>query len=265
MGSAEPDWTREDREAWAIAIADALLEVRDARTREGRDPSLPLDDCWIGHDLALYVRYRGGASRRAARWADLHLNVLNPTWAVGSVHRQAADIFDDLHGWVPPRYTDQLGYDWWGDDPADWEQAVHEQGRVHTAWPPPCEQADWASAVAVALVVVATKAHATFPHDPVLTDCWVGEDLAVYARYRYDGAERGHRSARLGRDERAPEFVHSPRDIAVQLWHEFGVGAATDHVDSSGRSWTGDPPAPPSTWAYAVEQMPRAFTALAGA
>jgi hypothetical protein len=98
----------------------------------GEFTPIPIDDCWIGADLALYVRYRGGDLLLGKRVDDLHLDVTGGGYAIDAAS-QARNIFHDLYGPPPASWTDRLGYRWSGPAPEQpWEYALDTQPRIAT-------------------------------------------------------------------------------------------------------------------------------------
>lgn len=252
--------TSEQRAAWAIDIADDLVSILHREAETDPEHSLVIDECWIGaEDLALYIRYGG---RTGCRVADLHLDVTQGG-PPGTARGQASDIYHDLYGSGPSEYVDRDGFEWFRDEPADgdWSRAVQEQARMHTAWPPPANAATLAYDVAATLTARGAEELAAHPHDPALEDCWVGEDLALYVRYRYGGEPRGHRAAHLDRERLRPEFGLNARNLARQIWLELGAATDPAYVDREGYRWGGDEPQAPVTWEYVIERMPRADAA----
>jgi hypothetical protein len=261
VGPEHPGSTRAEREAWASAVADELVAVSE---RDALRPGHPrvIHDCWIGQeDLALYVRF-GYADRPALgnRFADIHVNRVEGLVLPG-FERQAFYLYHDMFGDKTPLFVDKIDCPWFGDEPeVSWERAVEGQGRLYTAWPQPEEPATWAEGVAVALVEHASAEASSRPMGPTLQDCWVGEDLALYVRYRYADKPVAHRAAEIGPNTVAPDFTRTRKNAALRVWHELGGSAPPAYVDEQGYAWSGDAPGAPVTWAYVIERMPRTFT-----
>lgn len=121
---------------WAAAVARAFVEYH--RTyRWGAFAPFPIDECWVGADLALYLRYRPVSLRLGRRVADLHLDVTGSGGPPADAADQARYVFHDLYGPPPPRWTDPRGYAWSGPDPrtATWADAVGRTPRLVTVVP----------------------------------------------------------------------------------------------------------------------------------
>ena len=114
---------------WARAVADGVVRI-------GARYSVPaLHEVWVTDDLALHIRYVVGGHVLAVRHAHLDVDLISggpPTHSA----RMASDIFHDLHTDPgPDAWTDERGYRWWGDEPADgWPAAVRGE-RLFTLTP----------------------------------------------------------------------------------------------------------------------------------
>lgn len=112
---------------WGIAVGRHLVW-------QAASGPLVVDECWLGTDLALYVRYAG---RFGARFAGLHIDPTSGRpidarvreHSAGSAAQQASNLYDGgLGGGAPAtvEWTDEQGYGWWGDTPpAGWADAVN--------------------------------------------------------------------------------------------------------------------------------------------
>lgn len=120
---------------WAVEVAQASVDYH--RTYEwGEFTPFPIDECWVGADLALYVRYSPIGLRFGKRVAHLEIDVTGsgPAQDAGT---QAMYIFHDLYGPPPAQWTDSRGYGWSGAPPetGSWEDAVEHQPRIVTVVP----------------------------------------------------------------------------------------------------------------------------------
>jgi hypothetical protein len=104
---------------WAIAVA------RGVHRRSGSSPGPSIVEAWVGADLALFVRYRLGRRRLAAR-LRLDTDPASGTPPRGA-ERLASVLFHALAAPNAYQYIDPDGYRWWGDPPADddWHGALH--------------------------------------------------------------------------------------------------------------------------------------------
>jgi hypothetical protein len=86
---------------WSIEVAGKLVEYIRTYPWGERTP-IGVDDCWIGEDLALCLRYRAADLLLGKRVSDLHLDVTGGGYAIDSA-TQAMYIFHDLYG--PPLHV----------------------------------------------------------------------------------------------------------------------------------------------------------------
>jgi hypothetical protein len=117
---------------WAVEVARAF----DAYHRSyewGEFTPFPIDECWVGADLALYIRYSPLGMRFGKRVPDLQDDPTGygPTEDAATLARY---IFYDLYGPPPAQWTDSRGYGWSGAPPetGSWEAAVEHQPRITT-------------------------------------------------------------------------------------------------------------------------------------
>lgn len=121
---------------WAAAVAEAILDSADEAGRKGLDPPV-IDECWVGGDLAIYLRYRIGPDARVRigrRIPDSHIDPTSGGYALGLPEQGFAYLHDLA---APPHgpWTDRVGYEWhgYGSPPPQpsWEDAV-EGERLRT-------------------------------------------------------------------------------------------------------------------------------------
>jgi hypothetical protein len=91
---------------WAVTVARRLH-------RRGIETPPPLiDETWVGTDLALYLRYRVGAHKLAARFR-LDVDPSSGAWPTDA-DQFAAAVFHALPAEPEPDpFVDELGYRWW--------------------------------------------------------------------------------------------------------------------------------------------------------
>jgi hypothetical protein len=103
---------------WAAAVA------RSVHRRSLELPPPSIDEAWLDAELILYVRYRLGRKKLAARF---RLNI-DPESGAPPVDSEelAAGLFHCLRAARPDVFVDRHGYRWWGDEPpdADWANAI---------------------------------------------------------------------------------------------------------------------------------------------
>lgn len=88
-------------------------------------PKLRIDECWLTDEFAIYLRHFRADTKLGMRFGKLGINPTTGTRPIDS--EQEGDylywtIFD-----TPPHreWTDQFGYEWWGDAPSGtWSDAV---------------------------------------------------------------------------------------------------------------------------------------------
>jgi hypothetical protein len=121
---------------WAEAVGRKILDVADSDS-EHDISATRIDECWVGADLAIYVRHRLGTEqdyRVGRRIADPHIDPTSCGYALDA-HSQAVYLYYDLPGPPDPSWIDHLGYRWYGSGPEptpSWEAAVERQPRVVT-------------------------------------------------------------------------------------------------------------------------------------
>lgn len=101
--------------AWATSVAEAILDSTVAAGRNGLAPPI-IDECWVGADLAIYLRYRIGPDARiriGRRIPDAHIDPTSGGYALGP-REQGFAYLHDLQ--APPHgpWTDRAGYEWHG-------------------------------------------------------------------------------------------------------------------------------------------------------
>lgn len=103
---------------WAAAV------VRGVHRRSLELPPPSIDEAWLDAELVLYVRYRLGRRKLAARF---RLNT-DPESGEAPVDSEglAAALFHSLRTRRPDEFVDRKGYRWWGEEPsgADWANAI---------------------------------------------------------------------------------------------------------------------------------------------
>ncbi|GAA2344581.1 hypothetical protein GCM10009854_21670 [Saccharopolyspora halophila] len=98
-------------------------------------------ECWVGDDLAIYVRYVHSGRMVATRFDDLLTDYLSgfPISLAGddgaaTSSMQASNLYDGGIAGAPPEecsYVDGLGYRWWGDrPPSGWQRAIESAERL---------------------------------------------------------------------------------------------------------------------------------------
>jgi hypothetical protein len=107
---------------WAVSVAR-----RVHRRGTGTSP-LIIDETWVGTDLALYLRYRVGAHKLAARFR-LDVDPTTGTYPTDAEHLACA-VFEALP--TEPRaepFVDEVGYRWWttAAPHSGWPAAVHSR------------------------------------------------------------------------------------------------------------------------------------------
>lgn len=118
---------------WATAVAREFVDVVREAQEKNLDPP-PIDECWVGQDLAMYIRYRIGTWTLGRRIPDPHIDPTSGGYALGE-REQAFYYLYDLHSPPPRAWTDRLGYEWYGFGPQpdpSWEYAVEEMPRIAT-------------------------------------------------------------------------------------------------------------------------------------
>lgn len=121
---------------WSVEVARQFLEVVGLQRRNGGG-RLEADECWVGTDLAVYVRCRIGEHRDlrvARRLAEPHLEI-----TTGRPARHAVDqgvyFVEEFHVLETPLFRDQLGYEWCniGAPPvATWSELLDQTSRLET-------------------------------------------------------------------------------------------------------------------------------------
>ena len=103
---------------WAAAV------VRGVHRRSLELPPPAIDETWLDADLVLYVRYRLGRKKLAARFR-LDLDPASGGPPVDA-ENLAASLFHGLGAAPADAFVDRHGYRWWGDEPpeADWAAAL---------------------------------------------------------------------------------------------------------------------------------------------
>jgi hypothetical protein len=103
---------------WAAAVVRGVHR----RSLELAPPSI--DETWLDAELVLYVRYRLGRKKLAARFR-LDVDPASGGPPVDS-ERLAASLFHGLRTAPTDAFVDRQGYRWWGDEPpdADWTGAM---------------------------------------------------------------------------------------------------------------------------------------------
>ncbi|MFC5996817.1 hypothetical protein ACFQE5_21650 [Pseudonocardia hispaniensis] len=122
---------------WATAVAQEFVDLVWREQERGLEPlPPPVDECWVGQDLAVYIRYRIGDWRLGRRIPDPHIDPTSGGYAL-SAREQGFYFFHDLYSPPPREFTDRLGYEWYqcGPEPEperSWRYAVEEQPRIAT-------------------------------------------------------------------------------------------------------------------------------------
>lgn len=120
----------------------------------------------------------------------------------------------------------------------------------------------WARAVADALLAVADQAHATEPESLLIDDCWVGEDLAVYFRYRilrpYE-IRLARREPDVSIDLTSGGYALDAQSQGFYLFHDLYAPPPAQWTDPLGYEWYGFGVEDAASWPTAVEQ-PRLVT-----
>jgi hypothetical protein len=106
---------------WSVSVAQILLWNFSAMPS-----NLKIDEFWLTDEFALYLRHVRGDTKLGMRFGKLGINPTTETPPIDS--EQEGDylywtIFD-----TPPQreWTDQFGYEWWGDAPeGTWSDAVN--------------------------------------------------------------------------------------------------------------------------------------------
>lgn len=104
-----------------------------------------VDECWIGEDLAIYLRYSQRSDRLGLRISDLTADVhaggaLDISRSTTSAE-QAIDFFENYLVDGPglaSRWTDEIGTAWWADEAVpSWNGAVNGPRRTWIVPPGP--------------------------------------------------------------------------------------------------------------------------------
>lgn len=123
------DLMAEPMRRWGVAVGRHLVW-------QAANGPQTVRECWLGADLALYVRYANRSGWFGARFAGLHIDPtsgrpIDPAvreHSSGSAAQQASNLYDGgLGGGAPAavEWTDDLGFGWWGDvPPGGWAGAV---------------------------------------------------------------------------------------------------------------------------------------------
>ena len=107
---------------WAVSVARRVH-------RCGAETSPPIiDETWVSIDLALYIRYRVGAHKLAARFR-LDVDPSSGAWPTNA-DRFASALFHALP--TAPQhdaFVDEQGYRWWSAavPQSGWAAAVHSR------------------------------------------------------------------------------------------------------------------------------------------
>lgn len=121
---------------FATSVAYEILEVAQSESRRGVD-YFPIDECWVGEDLSIYLRYRlgvDGSYRAGWRIHNPHIDPTSSGYALDS-HSQGFYFYHDLAAPPEPEWVDRLGYRWYGYGPTpslSWEAIVDQQPRIIT-------------------------------------------------------------------------------------------------------------------------------------
>jgi hypothetical protein len=103
---------------WAAAV------VRGVHRRSLDLPPPSIDETWLDAELVLYVRYRLGRKKLAARFRlDVDPDSGGPPV---DADRLASALFHGLRTAHTDVFVDRHGYRWWGDEPpgANWAGAL---------------------------------------------------------------------------------------------------------------------------------------------
>lgn len=90
-----------------------------------------LDDLWVSDDLALLVRYRLRDERLAVRFGRLDVDPTSLLEPEDSA-QLAVLLVHNLHASGENEWTDEDGYRWWGDPPAEGWPGMLSANRLRT-------------------------------------------------------------------------------------------------------------------------------------
>lgn len=122
-------------EALAVGVAREILVLADRLTEAGYEPVL-IDECWVGEDLAIYIRYTSSfnpVAHAGQRIPNASIDLTSGGYAQDDA-TQAQWFLHDLQGPAVSVWTDPLGYDWASYDPQpdSWEYSVEQLPRLAT-------------------------------------------------------------------------------------------------------------------------------------
>lgn len=139
LGSPEPNTPVRPvvhlTESWTISVAQAFLQVVERERAAGLDPVI-IDECWVGTDLAIYIRYTSSFNSGAHAGHRIPNSNIDPTsggYAEGP-DKQGLWFLHDLQGPSESVFVDPLGYEWAGYDPQpeSWQYCVEQLPRLAT-------------------------------------------------------------------------------------------------------------------------------------
>jgi hypothetical protein len=121
--------------SWAISVARAFLVVVERERAAGLDPVI-IDECWVGTDLAIYIRYTSSFNPEAHAGQRIPNSNIDPTSGGYAEDRDKQGLWflHDLQGPANSVFVDSLGYDWASYDPQpeSWQYSVEQLPRLAT-------------------------------------------------------------------------------------------------------------------------------------
>lgn len=122
-------------ETLAVTVAEEIVKLAERLTKAGSDPVL-IDECWVGEDLAIYIRYTSSFNPTAhagQRITNANIDLTSGGYAEDEA-TQAQWFLHDLQGPSESVFVDPLGYDWAGYDPQpeSWQYSVEQLPRLAT-------------------------------------------------------------------------------------------------------------------------------------
>lgn len=121
----------------------------------------------------------------------------------------------------------------------------------------------WTEEVGRALLRWAEDAERKHLVPPRFDEVWVGDDLALYIRYRVGGEDEvrvGRRISDPHIDPTSGGFAESADKQGFAYLYDLQAPTFVAWTDQSGYQWYGYDPQPRGSWEAAVERQPRRTT-----